>query len=281
MKSPVSIVLVTYNRAAALAKTIETLLAQTFSDFELIICDDCSPDHTEQVVQSYRKLDPRIRYRRNTSNLRMPENMNRGIRQASGGYIANLHDGDLYDPRLIEKWKSALDRHPDAAFVFNEYADVSAEGDILYVNREDLPEVFPGSTLLEGIFYRRWRFGSPVWGTVMARRDAYERAGLFDSRFGWIADVDMWMRLAENHSVAYIAEPIIRIVDHKELPRQFVIDREAALLHTIFWESRMRFYRGRPLRRIAEACRHAGFVAAHEAYLLAIRMNAARRGWLK
>jgi glycosyltransferase involved in cell wall biosynthesis len=270
---PISIVLVTYNRSAALAETLDTLRAQSFRDFELIVCDDCSPDNTEEVVRRYERMDSRIVYRRNATNLRMPGNMNEGIRQSRGEYVANLHDGDLYEPQLLEKWKSALDRNPGAAFVFNEYAGLDRDGTVAHIFKEDLPDVFPGALLLEGYFFRKWRFGSPIWGTVMARRKAYMEAGLFDSRFSFYADVDMWMRLAERYEVAYVKEPLIRIVDHALLPRQFELPHEDRLLQQMFWEARMRHYRSRPLRRLVEAGRHAGFVAANQAWLLMLRGN--------
>jgi glycosyltransferase involved in cell wall biosynthesis len=273
----VSVVLVTYNRGRLLARTLDTILAQTFRDFELIVCDDCSPDDTPEVVRRYQRLDSRIVYRRNERNLRMPENMNQGIRQARGEYIANLHDGDLYDPELLEKWKGALDGNPEAAFVFNQYGYITDDELIWHVEREELPEVFPGSRLLEGTYYKRWRFGSPVWGTVMARRRLYEKEGYFDPRYGWIADVDMWLRLAEKYQVAYIDAPLIRMWTHDQVPQQFQLDGEHAMVHRMFFESRMRFYRGRPVRRLLEAGRHGAFVTAHNAYLLLLRLNAILR----
>src|SRR5262245_17133663 len=91
---PVSIVLTTYNRAEALEQTIQMVLDQTYKSFELIICDDCSPDRTPSVCEKYAGLDTRVRYIRHPRNVKMPENLNAGIRAARGSYVANLHDGD-------------------------------------------------------------------------------------------------------------------------------------------------------------------------------------------
>jgi len=93
--SPVSVCLVTYNRAGVLAETIESILNQTFSDFELIISDDCSTDNTETVCRKYAEKDGRIKYFRNEKNLSMPANLNLAISRARGQYIANLHDGEF------------------------------------------------------------------------------------------------------------------------------------------------------------------------------------------
>jgi glycosyltransferase involved in cell wall biosynthesis len=265
MQIRVSVVLTTYNRAEALRQTIETVLAQTLREFELIVCDDCSPDGTEALVRAYAERDSRIVLQRNVRNLRMPGNLNAGIRNARGEYIANLHDGDYYDSTLLEKWAAALDSHPRAAFVFNQYRALNDDGTPARIYTEDLPDEVEGARLLQEWFFRRWMFDSPVWGTVMARREAYLRAGLFDERFSFISDIDMWMKLAENHTAAYIPEPLITLPGRGALPRQWNI-KEGALIRQMFWEARMRHYRDRPARRCMEAVRHCVFSAAWSGY---------------
>ena len=109
----VSIVLVTYNRAARLRLSIQDILDQTFKDFELIICDDCSTDSTESVCRQFEQRDPRIRYFRHPQNMKMPGNCNFGIEQAKFDYVAILHDGDRFKPELelvrVRVERSALD----------------------------------------------------------------------------------------------------------------------------------------------------------------------------
>ena len=151
----------------------------------------------------------------------MPGNLNAGILATSGEYVANLHDGDEYDPTLIEKSSAALDAYPRAAFVFNGYRELDSKGNTKQVWREPSPRIQPGWALLENMYFRHWRFGSPVWGTVMARRSAYLEAGLFDPRFGFVADVDMWLRLAEKYDVAYIAEPLIGLASPDAVPKSW------------------------------------------------------------
>jgi glycosyltransferase involved in cell wall biosynthesis len=271
----VSICLVTYNRSAELCKTLDSLLVQTFSDFELIICDDCSPDNTQQICLKYEKRDSRIRYRRNRRNLGMPGNLNSSILASSGEYIANLHDGDIYDPTLLEKWSRSLDAYPQAAFVFNAYRDLDTDGKERVIYREPLPKCVPGHVLLEDIFFKRWRFDSPVFGTVMARRSAYEEIGLFNKRFGFFSDVDMWMRLAERYSVAYINEPLISLPSKKIVPRQFTLSfwEEQRTVERIFWDARLRHYRERSLRLLVEIVRHGCFVMASRTWKLALMVR--------
>lgn len=264
----VSVVLTTYNRSASLRSSIESILGQTFQDFELIICDDCSSDNTAAVVQEYAQADLRIRYQRREKNLGMPGNLNAGIRAARGEYIANLHDDDEYSPRLLERWTDALDRHASAGFVFNAYRQRNAQGRISRAYVEPLAECQSGAVVIEKIFFRRWRFDSPVWGTTMVRRSAYEAVGLFDGRFGFLADVDMWLRLAERFDVAYVSEPLIAFGARDQEPRQWHYGwlREQRIVERIFWEARRRHFRGRPCRLALEVARHALYVVAARGY---------------
>jgi len=269
----VSIIVTAYNRGACLSSTLDSLLSQTFGDFELLLCDDVSADETEAVGRDYAARDSRVVYHRNVRNLGMPGNLNEGIRRCKGTFIANLHDGDTFEPDLINKWKRALEQYPTAAFVFNQYRALKKGGETAAVHSESLPPVFPGDQLLEEIFFRRWLFDSPVWGTVMARKTAYLGAGLFDPRFGCVADIDMWMRLAENHAVAYIQEPLIRLAPRETVPGNFVIPTN--LVRRIYWESRLRHYRGRTLRLAAEVGRHAAYSLASRTYFGACSLKAA------
>jgi glycosyltransferase involved in cell wall biosynthesis len=208
---PVSICLTTYNRASVLPKTLDSLLAQTFGDFELIISDDCSSDNTEEVCWDYAAKDRRVKYFRNARNLKIPGNLNAAIRLATGLYIATVHDGDIYRHDLIEKWKNALDAVADAPFVFNAYDAVLPDGSHrLFME--------PFELRMSGLYIARHHFrtlSSSVWGTVMARASAYAKAGPFDPTFGFISDVDMWLRLARDADVAYVPEPLMTITPHE------------------------------------------------------------------
>jgi glycosyltransferase involved in cell wall biosynthesis len=205
---PVSICLTTYNRAKVLPNTLNSLLAQTYAEFELIISDDCSPDETEEVCREYARRDSRVKYYQNKTNLKMPGNLNAAIGRASGTYIANVHDGDVYHADLIRKWKLALDAVPEAPFVFNGYRAVQRDGSVRNFVQ------FPGNQVAGAAIaeYFFGTFSSCVWGTVMARASAYRRVGIFDPSFGFISDVDMWLRLAYGSPVAYVPEPLIDLV---------------------------------------------------------------------
>jgi glycosyltransferase involved in cell wall biosynthesis len=223
---PVSICLTTWNRAAVLPRTLDSILSQTFPDFELIVSDDCSQDTTEEVCRAYEVKDSRVRYSRNQTNLGMPGNLNTAIERAHGTYIANLHDGDIYHPELIAEWKGALDRYPSAAFVFNDYRAVLSDGSE-HIYRAPFSALFSGTELAVHYFET---VTSAVWGTTMVRASAYQELGLLDPKFGFISDVDLWLRLALHHDVAYVARPLISLGD-RPVDHPF----RRGLWHAAFW----------------------------------------------
>ena len=130
--------------------------------------------------------------------------------------FANLHDGDIYRDDLIGKWKQALDEFPSASFVFNAYEVIAVDG-----SRSIARETYEGKLPRHYIARHHFRtMTSCVWGTVMTRADAYSRAGHFDPAFGFISDVDMWLRLSRDADVAYVNEPLITLTP-RELTHPF------------------------------------------------------------
>jgi glycosyltransferase involved in cell wall biosynthesis len=248
MTADVSIVLVTYNRASFLRKTLDSILTQTYPHFELLICDDCSTDDTEAVCQEYADKDRRIVYSKNRGNLGMPGNLNAGLRNCKYEFIADLHDGDIYAPTLIEKWRDALIKHPSAGFVFNRYRHLVPDGTCAWVT-PSFPELLSGTEFLDLCFADNR--GCPVWGTVMGRRSIYERLGWFDGRYRFWADIDMWFRIAESCDVAHVPELLIDLPAREKMPRLFAKGIGGSLVGNatvfrIYWRAKCRHFRRRP-----------------------------------
>jgi glycosyltransferase EpsE len=272
----VSVVLATFNRAHVLEDTLRMVLAQTLGDFELIVCDDGSTDRTPVVMDEWTARDPRIVYVRQPRNLGgWAPNVRRGISLAKAEFVAVLYDGDVYDPRLLERWVAALRACSEAAFVFNAYNLLAADGRVKKTYREHLDSCVPGRILLERIYFRRWHFNSPVWGTVMFRKSKYLAAGGHDTNFSFHADIDLYMRLAETGCVAYVPEPLIGLASRETVPKLFRPPPKR-LARRVFREARVRHYRGRPLQFVAEMLRHWTFVAIDVA---ASPMLSAVSGW--
>lgn len=256
----VSVVLATYNRAEVLEDTLRMVLAQTLDDFELIVCDDGSTDRTPVLMAEWAARDSRIRYLRQPRNLGgWPPNVRHGIDLAKAEFVAVLYDGDVYDPRLLERWVDALRACPKAAFVFNAYNRLGPDGRIEKTYQMRLDSCLPGRNLLR-IYFRRWHFTSPVWGTVMLRRSKYLAVGGLNIRFWFFADADLYLRLAETSCVAYVPEPLIGLASRETVPKLFRPPPKR-LARRVFLEARVRHYRGRPFQLLAEMTRHWAFVA--------------------
>ena len=101
-KPKVSVIMGVYNGEKTLNRAIESICAQTFTDWELIICDDCSNDGTEKLLQKWCQTEPRIISLRNEKNCRLAASLNRCLERASGEYIARMDDDDVSFPERFE-----------------------------------------------------------------------------------------------------------------------------------------------------------------------------------
>lgn len=127
----VSIGLPVYNGENYLSQALDSLLTQTFSDFELIISDNASTDATEEICRRYAALDPRIRYIRQPRNLGGSPNQDFVFRQARGEYFKWAAHDDLYGEELLERCVDVLDRHPEVVLCHADMAYIDSEGNLL------------------------------------------------------------------------------------------------------------------------------------------------------
>jgi glycosyltransferase involved in cell wall biosynthesis len=254
----VSIVLVTFNRAERLKLSITDILNQTFKDFELIICDDCSTDATENICKQFAAKDDRIKYFRHSSNLRMPGNCNFGFKQAKYPYVAILHDGDRFRPDLIEQWYKACSENESVGFVFNTIGVTDADEKLLNSEIFDYGRFKEGiirkEHLLHEVYFRCWRFSSPVYGEAMVKKELLEEKGFFKKRYGFYADVDFWMEILQTHN-AYFCEDILITGPVKEVQPRLFDDNPIRYFIYMFYmqlHHRKKAFRSQPLRLARE-----------------------------
>jgi glycosyltransferase involved in cell wall biosynthesis len=202
----ISVCLLTYNHVKVIESTLRSILDQTITGYEIIVSDDCSTDGTWERILNLAEADARIKPVRTPHNMGMPGNANFTVAKSVRPYIALLHHDDLYRKDLLEKWAGVLDRHTNAAFVFNPYGVF--ESDFIY--QESMPgECIDGNWLLKKYLFARW--GCVVRGTAMIRREAWEQVGGMREQFDLLGDIDLWMRLAMRWSVGYVPEPVITV----------------------------------------------------------------------
>ncbi len=279
----VSIVLITYNRAERLKLSIQDILDQTFKNFELIICDDCSTDSTEEVCRHFAAQDNRIRYFRQSANLQMPGNLNFGIKKSTCEYVAILHDGDRFRADLIEQWYNALSTHKSVGFVFNSIGLTDENDEIIHRYCEFGEGIVLKDHLLKKVFFRRWRFDSPVYGEAMVRKSLIEKYGYLHHQYGFYADVDLWMGLLHDHDAYYCADTIITGPVKAVQPQLFDISLIRIFLYMagIQLKHRHHAHRTQPFRLIAElAVYWAQTLLCLTYYLLMIVKNFSFRSFI-
>jgi glycosyltransferase involved in cell wall biosynthesis len=197
----VSIVLPTYNRAHLLRRAIQSILNQTYQNFEIIVVDDCSSDNTEEVVKSF--CDERIRYVRNKEHKGAPFSRNIGIRIACGEYIAFQDSDDEWLPKKLEKQMDVFKNSSrELGVVYTSFWRIG-EGRRFRVPPSNfkLNEVDIHEILLETNF-----IGMP---TAVVRKECFEKVGLFDETLPRLQEWDLWIRISRYYHFKHIDEPLV------------------------------------------------------------------------
>ncbi|MEA2163920.1 MAG: hypothetical protein QOK37_2047 [Thermoanaerobaculia bacterium] len=198
----ISIVMPVYNGAATLSPTIESILAQSFRDFELIIVDDGSTDATPSLLAGYASQDPRIRIVRQ-ENAGITAALIRGCAEATGALIARHDCGDRSYPQRIAAEKALFD-DPGVVLAGCTTIFFAPAGERMYTATGDGGEI-RNSLLHDPVETIR---GLPHHGSAMFRRDAYEKAGGYRKEFYFAQDLDLWIRLAKLGNVAVTPETL-------------------------------------------------------------------------
>lgn len=204
-RSPrVSVIIPTYNRAPTLKRAIQSVLAQTYADFELLVVDDGSTDQTEDLVR--RIGDPRIRFIAQPRNMGVAAARNRGLAESRGALIAFLDSDDLWAPRKLARQVALFERSPlRVGLVYTGVETMDEAG----VRSVDTPR-------LRGDAFTALLHGNAIHGggsNVMIRREAAEAAGGFDESLPAIEDYEYWLRIARFFHIDFAPETLARIHD--------------------------------------------------------------------
>lgn len=187
----VSIVMPTYNCADYIGVTLQSVLAQTYEMWELIIIDDVSTDHTKKVVEEFAEQDKRIRYVKLEKNSGAAVARNRGIEEARGDYIAFLDSDDLWKKDKLEKQVRFMQEH-QYAFTFTSYDLIDEVGNKLNKCVE-VPEKIDYDTLL---------YNTPIFTSAVM----YDKKQLNDVRMPMLKrgqDVATWLQMLKKVPYAY------------------------------------------------------------------------------
>lgn len=200
MQTEVSIIIPCYNHGRYLPDAVQSILAQTFCDWEAIIVDDGSTDETRAV--SARFTDPRIRYI-HQQNQGLSAARNTGIRAATGRYISLLDADDLWDSRFLSESVHVLKANAEAAATYCGFQYIAVDGSLLPVS---VCRAVPADSFRGELLKGNWLSAC----SVMVRSEIYREIGLFDESLHACEDYDMWLRISEQHQFIGIAKLLVR-----------------------------------------------------------------------
>lgn len=210
----VSVLMGVYNSSETVGASIESIQAQTFTDWEFIICDDGSKDNTCEIVSAYQKDDPRIILLENKKNRGLSYTLNQCIKVARGEYCARMDGDDLCDSTRFQKQVQFLDEHPEFGFVSTRMTRFDEGG--IYQIPEKIESYSP-----KMFDYVK---GSPFChAPVMMRKDSYEKvSGYRDiQETRGVEDYDLWFRLyAEGISGFVLEEPLYSMFDGRDAAKR-------------------------------------------------------------
>lgn len=196
----VSIIMGVYNAKDTIEYCIDSILSQTYSNWEFVICDDCSTDETYSILEKYAKQDARIKILRNDKNSRLAASLNRCLSVASGKYIARMDADDASLPERLKKQVEYLEAHPEidlvgcARIIFDENGEQGIRRGIEYPNRESLLTDSP--------------FAHP---TIMMKKSGYDALGGYNvsAQTMRAEDLDLWFRFfAAGYTGYNMDEPL-------------------------------------------------------------------------
>lgn len=205
MALPVSIVITVYNRERFVAKAIESVLAQTYQDFELIVWDDGSTDKSVEIAQAFAKRDRRIRVVA-AEHLGQGCALKAAIAEAKGTYIGQLDSDDLLAPTALEETVAVLDTHPEVGLVYTSYEVIDEEDQIL------------GAGTRCGIPYSQKRLlvDFMIFHFRLMRRSVYDRVGGINELFESVEDYELCLRLSEVTQVWHLEKPLYFYRNHDD-----------------------------------------------------------------
>lgn len=189
----VSIVLPVYNGERYLNQSLESIVQQSFTDWELIIIDDCSSDSTPDLIEKWECRDPRIRSYRNSSNKKLPGSLNEGFSYACGQYYTWTSDDNIFRSDALEIMVDSLERNPKIDLVYcdidriNECGDPVAHGG------------FSGSPSLLYLF-------NVVQACFLYRSEMHHKLGGYDESLFLVEDYDFWLRAYRSSRFIHLKE---------------------------------------------------------------------------
>jgi glycosyltransferase involved in cell wall biosynthesis len=210
----VSILIPSYNSGPFLGDTIKSVCQQSFTDWELIISDDCSTDNTYQVALDWATKDERIKVYRNEQNLGMLENWNKGIELCHSPYFVKLDGDDLWYPSMLEKAMNVLQQNEEVGLVFSRFEDINDKGKVEKEGRALPPfasnKAFSCVPLVKEGPSNMFAYHIMLQGLSVMRRNVFDEIGkyryLLTKETQAATDTEFYFRVGAHYKIFCIDE---------------------------------------------------------------------------
>jgi glycosyltransferase involved in cell wall biosynthesis len=209
---PVTIILPVYNGMKYLEQSVNSVLVQEYTNFELLIVDDCSNDGSREWIHSIK--DKRVTLFQNKNNRGLFFNLNFLIKKSKGNIIKLWSQDDVMYSNCITEVAKFHEQHPEIGFSYTGRDYIDEAGHLtLSDNRDDTPAIVSSSLHARIAFFTGSIAGNIA--NVAINRFALNKAGLFNEKMKISGDFEMWVRIAKDYSIGFIKKPLIQLRNHK------------------------------------------------------------------
>lgn len=226
----VSIVMPTYNQRQYIPIAVESVLAQSFRDFELIVINDGSTDGTREYIESIR--DPRVRAI-SQPNRGAATAINHGVSLATGEYLSWISSDDAIAPYFLEAFLKGFERVPELDYIYSSYYTIDDTGRVTGIVDDNRPNY-------RGLVFNR----NPGCISFLYRRKIHEVVGTYNETIRISYDTEMWARIFRHHRIGRVIEPLHYYRYHSEQStglgiREGIIDQESQRMLNEYWVKTM------------------------------------------
>lgn len=211
MSNPqVSVVIPSYNHEKFVEQTIDSVLNQTFQDFEIIITDDGSSDNTVKKIRKYD--DPRIQLYVFKRNKGACEALNNCIRKSKGKYVAYISSDDVWEKNKLEKQLKFIERNQNYSVVFSKAKIINEKNELISDDKHPYFSIFDqqNRTREEWLRYFFFNGNCICHPSILIKKSVYDEIGLYNERLANIPDMEMWIRICMKHEIHIMDQKLIR-----------------------------------------------------------------------
>ena len=247
----VTVLMPAYNAGKYIGEAIQSVIDQTYSDWELLVVNDGSTDNTVEVVESF--SDSRIRLLHNPENLRLIKTLNRGLEEALGEYIARLDSDDLATPDRLVLQAEALDADPELAILGGRSNVINENGELVRSGRDSFLPASEEGIQFASMFYNPFRHSA-----VMFRRDIVRAHGGYPEVMQNVEDFGLWCELIKQHKAINLNTTLCDYRVHNESVMKMAkkeskltkVEPRLALTAPVYFENAMRILKDESVAKL-------------------------------